>query len=235
MIPPDDDPFEPAYKQDLSISPARVNAAGMLGYFPNPHNGITLDGLGAFITAPISLLPRQPAAERALIPFPGGFLMHSGLANPGFRHALKLYASHWAHASLPVIVHLLVDHPENTAYMVERLSVCEGVVGVEMGLPPAVTAAEAAAQVRAAAGELPVIACLPMENAALLAPAAKNAGASAVSLAAPRGSLPSGKHLVTGRLYGPAVLPFTLAALRGLEHLGLPVWAGGGVYRDEDA
>lgn len=234
-LPLEDETFDPAHKQDLWITPGQVNAAGMLGYYPNLHHGVSLDGLGAFMTAPISLLPRQPAVERAMVPFPGGFLMHSGLANPGFRRVMQQYAPRWARSSLPIIVHLLVDDPDGTGFMVERLTDCEGVIAVELGLPPAVSPAEALAHVRAAEGELPVIACLPMENAIALAPAVKSAGASALSLAAPRGSLPCGKRIVTGRIYGPAVLPFAMTALRGLLPFGLPVWAGGGVYRKEDA
>jgi dihydroorotate dehydrogenase (NAD+) catalytic subunit len=60
-------------------------------------------------------------------------------------------------------------------------------------------------------------------------------GASAISLGAPRGWLPgdSGK-LTGGRLYGPAILPLALAAVRSLRRQALPVIAGGGVYCKAD-
>ena len=41
-------------------------------------------------------------------------------------------------------------------------------------------------------------------------------------------------RLVSGRLYGPAILPLALNAVRSLKKLGLPVIAGGGVFRKKD-
>jgi dihydroorotate dehydrogenase len=40
-------------------------------------------------------------------------------------------------------------------------------------------------------------------------------------------------ELVHGRLYGPAVFPLALAALLAVRRAGLPVIAGGGIYRPE--
>ncbi|HEY3344724.1 MAG TPA: hypothetical protein VGJ97_07340, partial [Anaerolineaceae bacterium] len=86
-----------------------LNAAGTLGFAPNPRGSVDLACLGAFVTNPISLKPRHPAAARCLLPFPGGFLLHSGFPNPGFRKAVDQYAGRWAKSPLPVIVHLMAD------------------------------------------------------------------------------------------------------------------------------
>jgi dihydroorotate dehydrogenase (NAD+) catalytic subunit len=90
-------------------------------------------------------------------------------------------------------------------------------------------------------GELPLIVNFPL-GAAVESWVDKLAslGASALSLGAPRGLLPAprlpgaGVKLVAGRLYGPAILPLALSAVRSLRRQALPVIAGGGVYRKAD-
>ena len=80
-------------KRDLYFSKPIMNAAGSLGFAPDPRNGIDLDSFGAFITNPISLRPRLPAAQPAVIEFPGGFLLHSGLPNPGLSSVIKKHGA----------------------------------------------------------------------------------------------------------------------------------------------
>jgi dihydroorotate dehydrogenase len=85
--------------------------------------------------------------------------------------------------------------------------------------------------VQAATGELPVIMQLPMERSAELAAPAIQAGATVISLAAPRGILPaSDGKLVQGRLYGPALFPQALKAVQELVQLGIPTVGAGGIY-----
>ena len=130
-----------------------------------------------------------------------------------------------------MIVHLLAGRLEETQQMVRMLEGLEGVIGIELGLPVEVDADAVQAQVRAASGELPVVARLPFEQAILLSGAPRAAGAAAVSLAPPRGTLssPDG-HLVHGRLYGPALFPQALQAVRRLAQEDTPVVGSGGVY-----
>ena len=45
---------------DLAIHPPFMNAAGCLGFAPNPRGPVDLGRLGAFVTNPVSLAPRQP-------------------------------------------------------------------------------------------------------------------------------------------------------------------------------
>jgi dihydroorotate dehydrogenase len=107
---------------------------------------------------------------------------------------------------------------------------------VELGIPSEADAGTASAFTRAALGELPVIARLPLERAVELAVAVHAAGAAAVSLSPPRGALPlPGGGLLRGRLYGPALFPHALETVRILTAQGLPVVGAGGVYRLEDA
>lgn len=219
------------YKQDLYLSKPLLNAAGSLGFAPNPHGTLDLEPFGAFVTNPISRLPRSPAEGRTCCAYPGGFLLHTGWPNPGLRAVLRLQAPRWADAPLPIIVHLLAENPPEVAEMVRALEGLENVLAIELGIPPQASREQVAALVRAARGELPVIACLPFERAVeLVQVVVQDApGVTAISLAAPRGVLPLGEvaasknatrfpsgGFVSGRLYGPAVFPLALAAVAAL-------------------
>jgi dihydroorotate dehydrogenase (NAD+) catalytic subunit len=222
-------------KFDLSLSLPLMNAAGCLGFAPNPHGLVDLTRLGAFITNPISLEARTPAHSPRYLRFPGGFLLHTGYPNPSLKAAIRRFGPRWAHSPLPVIVHLLAQSPSEAAMMVSMLEAVEGVTGVEIGLPPGVDAAAVNAFARAVSGELPLILRLPMEEASRLSPALAQGYAAAVSLAPPRGTLPSPQGgLAQGRLYGPAVYPLALAAVQGLKRSGVPVIGAGGIYRQQD-
>ena len=172
-------------KYDLSLRTTLLNAAGSLGFSPDPRGPVDLERLGAFFTNPVSLGRRTPAHGERCLPFEGGFLLHTGYPNPGLEAVIRWHARRWESASLPVVVHLLPQQADEVPRMLRRLEDVEGVAGYELGLPPDLDAAGAAAFVRAAAGERPVIARLPLERAAGLAGAAAQAGAVAVSLAPP--------------------------------------------------
>ena len=173
-------------KYDLAIDPPLMNAAGSLGFAPNLHGQVDLTRLGAFVTNPVSLAVRTPAHGRRFVTYPGGFLVHTGYPNPGLSQVLRRHAGQWSHSPLPVIVHLLAQGAEDASSMVRRLETVEGVIGLEVGLPKETSAEMVVALTRAASGELPVIVRLPLERATELAPTALAAGATAVSLGAPR-------------------------------------------------
>ena len=89
-------------KYDLSLAKPILNAAGTLGFVPDPAGPASLAHLGAFVTNPVSLAPRTPAQGLRWQAYPGGFLLHSGYPNPGLRAVVKRYAPAWGRASLPV-------------------------------------------------------------------------------------------------------------------------------------
>ncbi len=114
--------------------------------------------------------------------------------------------------------------------MARRLETVEGVSGLEVGVVSDVSDEMVTALTQAASGELPVIMRLPMERSIELASAAIQAGAVAVSLAPPRGIVPTqGGELLHGRLYGPAILPLALRVVHELTHLGIPTIGAGGI------
>lgn len=217
-------------KQDLVLSHPFVNASGTLGFTPDLRGLPALDNLGAFITNPISQRPRKPAANRAYLPFHGGYLLHTGLPNPGINRAIQRYRRRWATASLPIMVHVLVETPSVLAEMVGKLEGLENIIALELGLPPACDSTMLIAIMKAGVGELPVIPCLSPEQVPVLINTFEDLQPTAVHLVEPRGALPDQEgEIVPGRLYGPAIFPIMLAAAQKLVASGLKVIANGGV------
>ena len=226
-------------KYDLYFNPPLMNAAGSLGFVPDPRGPVSLRRLGAFVTNPVSLAMRTPAHGRRFVPFPGGFLLHTGYPNPGLKTIVRRYAIQWSHAALPVIVHLLPQTAEELSSMAARVERQAGVTGIEVGLPPDIDADAARGFARAAHGELPVILRVPLERALDLAHALAGLQAEgvfhAISLGPPRGGLPTPGGTGSGRLYGPALFPLALAAVQHIAQTGLPVIGAGGVYQPQQA
>lgn len=224
----------PIHKQDLVMKAPFVNAAGMLGFTPDPHSMPFLDQLGAFITNPISRTPRQPAGNRCYLPFPGGFLLHTGLPNPGISRAIRQYQRGWGGATLPVIVHLLVEMPDPLSEMVQKLEGLENILAVELGLPPDCTSEQLLEFSSAAYGELPVVISLSPDQIPVLLATLKELQPAGVHLSSSRGTLPGPDgELVSGRLYGPATFPVMLSAVRVLLVAGLRVIVDGGIVKSE--
>jgi len=224
------DEERPVLKRELLLDNPFVNASGTLGFAPEPRLAPALRGLGAFITNPISRAPRVPAANRAVIPFLGGFLLHSGYPNPGITRVISHFRQRWAAAPLPVIVHLLVETPAALAEMLPKLEGLENILAVELGLPPDCHPDLLAALFEAGYGELPLVPCVSPEQVPVLLGVLTGLAPAAVHLVEPRGALPDRDGtIIPGRLYGPAIFPVMLRAARVLVTAGLRVIANGGV------
>ena len=225
-------------KRDIYFSKPLMNAAGSLGFAPDTRLGVALDSFGAFVTNPFSLRSRQPAAKPTVIEHPGGFLLHTGLPNPGFNAGLKKYSAKWSRSELPIIVHLMADRPEETQRMVRMLEMQENVMAAELGFAPLLANDIILITLEMCRGELPLIFSLPVEQVLLLGPRLIQEGAQAISIAAPRGALPSSTNLsslITGRLYGPSIFPLTLETVFSAAKLGFPIIGAGGVWTKENA
>ena len=181
-----------------------MNAAGSLGFAPDLR-GLRgkssehiagdkdlrgFEPFGAFVTNPFSLRPRRPAAKPMVIEHPGGFLIHTGLPNPGLNAGLKKYSAKWSRSELPIIVHLMADRPEETQRMVRRLETQENVMAAELGFAPLLANDILLLTLEMCVGELPLIFSLPIEQVLSLGPRLVQEGAQAISIAAPRGALP---------------------------------------------
>ena len=236
-------------KNDLMFRTPLMNAAGMLGFSPDPRAVLNSfpagnwDDLGAFVTNPISLRSRQPVHSPGLLEYPGGMLLHSGFPNPGFFAVLKKYARRWASTPLPVIPHLMADSPEDTACMLRALEGLENIAAVELGFPPQASPELILRVLEQAQGELALIVNLASDQVLSLGPLAIQQGASAISFATPRGTLPADLPenleeawpMISGRLYGPGLFPQSLSLLRSAVRLELPIIAGLGVYTQQQA
>ncbi len=230
-------------KRDLYFSKPLMNAAGSMGFAPDYQTCEVLKPsqvVGAVVTNPLSRRPRQPAAQPDAIEYPGGFLLHTGLPNPGFHAALKKYASRWNKFDLPIIVHLMADRPEETQYMVQALEMQENVMAAELGFAPLLANDILLLTLEMCLGELPLIFSLPVEQVLSLGPRLIQEGAQAISIAAPRGALSKAegigdRGLVTGRLYGPSLFPRALETVYSAARIGLPIIGAGGVWSRENA
>lgn len=215
-----------------------MNAAGILGFAGEYRGLVDLGRLGAFVTNPVTLNPRSAAHPPNALDLPEGLLIHTGLPNPGVRRVLRRHDKEWQRIGPPVILHLAGTTPAEVALSLEYLERAQGVAGLELGLRDDAAAGETGRLVRAAAGALPLIVRLPLARAARLAPAAVEAGANALTVAAPpRGKASAGDHTVAGRLYGPGCFAAALEAFQAVAalDLGLPLIGAGGVYTVENA
>lgn len=221
--------------REIGLSSPWLNAAGFLGFAPGGQWSWA-EPAGAFVTNPISYRPRVVADGRALVPFRGGFLLHTGLPNPGFQAVLRRQAERWARSRLPVWVHLFSKDADELFRMVRTLEETDGVAAIELGLPPFARPETTFPLIDVAVGELPLILNFPLtllsEEWLEELPAR---GVTAISIGTPRGTLlDSQGRLVSGRLYGPALLPFAVRAVAIASRSGLPVIGGCGVNRVED-
>lgn len=223
-------------KRDLYFSKPLLNAAGSLGFAPDSRS-IDLGGLGwgAFVTNPISFRPRLPTTHPRVVEFPGGFLMHTGLPNPGFSAAVKKYSAKWSRADLPVIVHLMADRPEETQRMTRELENIENVMAVQLGFAPLLSDDIILMNLEMCLGEIPLIFALPHEQVLTLGRQLVDGGASAISIASPRGAAyDQAGNLVTGRMYGQSLFPRSLEIVRSAAMAGLPIIGSGGVWLAAD-
>jgi dihydroorotate dehydrogenase (NAD+) catalytic subunit len=239
----------PNHKAGLTIANPVMPAAGCFGLGTEYSRLVEVDMLGAVIVGPITARSRRGAEPPRTLSIPGGVLLHTGLANRGAAAIVRRCARAWASSPIPVIAHVAGTTPNETASCCERLSGVDSVAGIELGLPDGLaTSAEpidflddAAAIIRAARATArhPLIVRLPLNWAGALCESAVDAGADALTVAAPpRGRMwhePSG-DFVTGRLYGSFVLPLALRALsRVAELVRVPLIGCGGIHSTKDA
>jgi dihydroorotate dehydrogenase (NAD+) catalytic subunit len=222
-------------KMELELRKPLMNAAGTLGFVPDARLPLPWEEFGAFVTNPISWRPRTSADEPRLLEYAGGFLLHTGLPNPGFEAALSQFGSRWEDGPVPIIVHLMADRPEETKKMVRLLESAGNVVAVELGFAPLLADDNILLALEMSVGELPIVVCLPAQQVLRLGGRAVREGAAAISLAAPRGSLYQDNRGLMGRLYGTSLLPVSLQLVRDAAQAGIPIIGAGGVFSTDDA
>jgi dihydroorotate dehydrogenase (NAD+) catalytic subunit len=219
-------------KRDFILDPVCTNVTGMLGFSNESLPTIDLSRLGAFVTNPISLKPRLPARPPRILTFQGGFLLHTGHPNPGLSPVLRHHHRQWQELSCPIIVHLLGQNPYDISRMVERLEDVKSVAAIEIGVEASDPDTVSQLTIAAVESELPVIVQVPMDCREELVLTIADAGANALGLGPPRGSLPGPEGgLINGRLFGTALFPYALHVVSRLSPLlEIPLIASGGLY-----
>lgn len=226
----------PSHKRGLTLANPALNAAGVLGFSGEYRGLVDFARLGAFVTNPLTMTPRSPAHGPNAAPLPEGVLIHTGLPNPGVTTALRRWGREWTRLGCPVLVHLAATTPAEVARAVERLERAEGVAGIELGLRDDTEPGDAARAVRAARGGPPLIVRVPLARAAEIGRAAVEAGADALTVAAPpRVTLALAESTLTGRVYRPENLAATLTAIESLRDIGVPLIGAGGIFSVDDA
>ena len=224
-------------KKDLDIltSINWINAAGTAGFAPARDFSEKFPEISVFTTNPISYSPRQPASNRNLVSFKGGFLVHTGYPCPGIRHIVKKYRKNWQNSTLPICVNLLSDQADHIEKIVRIIETIENIYLIELNINLENSISEIKDLTNAAIGELPIILSVPFEYVftdwldEILTPEI-----IAISIQAPRGQLIQNDQKVKGRLYGESALPLTLHAINHLKELDKPVLAGVGAITPTD-
>jgi len=212
-----------------------MNAAGTAGFAPGRDFAEKFPEISVFTTNPISYLPRSVASNRNLVPFEGGFLIHTGFPCLSFNHILKKYKKNWENSALPICINLLSDIPYHIEKIVRKVETIENIFMIEISLRLGMNRTEIKELMNAALGELPIILSLPFELVfkdwldEILPPEIV-----AISIQAPRGQVYYKGKKIHGRLYGASILPLTLNAIDHLQTLNKPVFAGVGAITHQD-
>jgi dihydroorotate dehydrogenase len=240
----------PGNKQGLSLAAPLIAGSGAVGLgdaWPAPVNTAAFGAavFGAIVLSPVSLSPRRGLAGPRLAELPAGFVLNTGGQNPGYRRAAQEYGRNWQRLGVPVLAALdgLDEAGGQSMGDWVRLAELWGegglVAGLELALPEEAhprLAREVLNAVRRAT-TLPLLAKLPVGQAAALAEACLQGGADALVVGlAPRAAYPADEGpLVEGAVAGPIAFPFTLSALRRVSalRLGAPLVAAGGIQTHE--
>lgn len=216
-----------SYKM-ITFDPPFVNTSGFLGFMMDKDVNTFAHRMGAFITNPISFLPRQPSSSREFQAYPGGFLIHTGLPNDGFRSVFQQCWKKWGALKCPVIVHLLVEKVDWLGEMLRILENCENILAVELSFPVSNSYQEMKYTFTNIQSELPLILSADLLLSSKLDIHNIPVNMAAIHLAELRGSLPNKEgNIVSGRLYGPANFPAFLMETMRLSKLGVKVISGG--------
>lgn len=229
-------------KNSLTIPNHVMIASGMMGFEPSSYrNLIKLEKLGAMVTAPVTWRPRNPAHGTRVVPFHGGFLLHTGLPNMGMRQTIQKYKAAWRKSELTMVVHVVATTIDEVAQSAHALDGMEGVAGIELGLSDSATTQDVRHLINAVKQntELPLLIKLPLYDAVNLAQSAQDSGADGLVITSPpRGTErdPISGQLIGGRVYGPWLKSQSLRALGQIAQFAqIPLIGCGGIHTPQDA
>jgi dihydroorotate dehydrogenase (NAD+) catalytic subunit len=234
-----------------------MTASGTFGYGEEYAEFMDLGRLGAVVVKGLSLQPREGNPPPRVVETAAGMLNAIGLQNIGIEAFVREKLPFLRQFDTAVIANFFGDSVEEYAAAAERLSSVEGIHGLEMniscpnkqagwcifGTDPKVTFQVVSAVRKATT--LPLIVKLSpnVTDITIMARAAEDAGADALSLINTLTGMAIDIRTrkprlgnVTGGLSGPAIKPVAVKMVyEASRAVGIPVIGMGGIMNGDDA
>ncbi len=234
-----------------------MTASGTFGYGEEYAEFMDLGRLGAVVVKGLSLQPREGNPPPRVVETAAGMLNAIGLQNIGIEAFVREKLPFLRQFDTAVIANFFGDSVEEYAAAAERLSSVEGIHGLEMniscpnkqagwcifGTDPRVTFQVVSAVRKATT--LPLIVKLSpnVTDITIMARAAEDAGADALSLINTLTGMAIDIRIrkprlgnVTGGLSGPAIKPVAVKMVyEASRAVGIPVIGMGGIMNGDDA
>ena len=241
----------------LSLNNPVIAASGTFGYGLEYRSLVDLNALGGFSTKGLSLQPKTGNPVPRVIETSSGMLNAIGLENIGLKAFLSEKLPQLENFNTRIIVNFFGDTPQEYVEMAQALSGVERLDALEMNVscpnvekgglqfssdPEVLT--EVVAAVRKVTKKFLIVKLSPnVTDITLLAKAAENAGADALSVCntfvGMSIDLKTRKPYLanrTGGLSGPAIKPLALNLVyQTVRAVGIPVIGIGGITSGEDA
>ena len=241
----------------LSLNNPVIAASGTFGYGLEYRSLVDLNALAGFSTKGLSLQPKTGNPVPRVIETSSGMLNAIGLENIGLKAFLSEKLPQLENFNTRIIVNFFGDTPQEYVEMAQALSGVERLDALEMNVscpnvekgglqfssdPEVLT--EVVAAVRKVTKKFLIVKLSPnVTDITLLAKAAENAGADALSVCntfvGMSIDLKTRKPYLanrTGGLSGPAIKPLALNLVyQTVRAVGIPVIGIGGITSGEDA
>jgi dihydroorotate dehydrogenase len=218
----------------LDFSKGLINAPGFLGFAPAKERKALSRVLDAFVSNPISYLPRKSAEHSFSKQLKGSQLLHSGWPNAGLARTVDRFAMSWERSKLPIILCLMESDPGRLSKMVVEFEGMGNIAAIEILLGEDFSSSLMMELCSAGLGELPLLANVAMTRIGEVGRKLMDADVDALVMGPARAHLED-DDVISGRLYGPAQFPLALEICKELEELDIPFIGGNGIYRVEQA
>jgi dihydroorotate dehydrogenase (NAD+) catalytic subunit len=233
----------------LKLTNPVFTASGTCGYGDELADFMDINQLGGFVTKSVTVKPRQGNDTPRVVETDSGMLNAIGLANIGLDAFLEEKLPLIAKLTVPVFVNVAGETIDDYVAVVQRLSAEQAIAGFELNIscpnvatgglsfgtdPALVTEITSAA--KKAAGEKPLMVKLSpsVTDISVIARAAVDAGADALSLintfTAMVVDIESRKPVLanrTGGLSGPAIKPIAVYMVNKVYNEVTPLLASG--------
>jgi len=241
----------------LKLKNPVMTASGTFGYGEEYAEFVDLNRLGAVVVKGLSLMPKEGNPTPRIVETPSGMLNSIGLQNIGIERFIKEKVPFLKQFNTSVIVNFFGDSIDEYVAAVEKLSCVDGIDGLEMniscpnkqagwsifGTDPLVTHKVVSAVRKKTELTLIVKLSPNVTDIALMAKAAEDAGADAVSVI----NTITGMAIdiqtrkprlanVRGGLSGPAIKPIAVRMVYEVKQaVKIPIIGLGGIMNSDDA